>query len=132
MFDYEEGFSCKDGRAVRISIDDSSLTIRIFDEHGSDVGKLMFNEVDGVALKLIWAFLDKQTQYTQQGIGRRCLQIMKERYGLPIIAEDNDGIERSDGSHLTGDAPGFVAQMRREGVIEPSEFSRYDHEDFQD
>jgi len=48
------------------------------------------------------------------------LELVKRETELPIVAADNDGIQRGDGSHLTGDGPGFVAAMRRRGLIASS------------
>jgi hypothetical protein len=124
MADSEIDYVCKNGRRVTIEIDDLSYTASVFDEDHRDIGQFSFGERDGPVLKLTWAHLDKLGEaYTRQGIGRRCLQLVKERYGLPIIAEDDDGIRKDDGSHLTGDAPAFVAQMRKEGLIAHSEQS---------
>jgi hypothetical protein len=93
-----------------------------------------FYEVEiphGNVLKLAWAFLDKlDGQYLHQGIGRQILKLVWERYRMPIIAEDDDGIQKDDGSHLTGDAPAFIARMREEGLIERSE--QNDDDDPQD
>ena len=47
------------------------------------------------------------------------LRLVRERSNLPIIANSNDGHQQDDGSHLTGDAPGFVERMRAAGLIEP-------------
>jgi hypothetical protein len=70
-------------------------------------------------LKLCWAYLDlEDSGYRRQGIGRECLKRVKKFSGLAIVAEDHDGIQRDEGSHLTNDLPSFVAQMRREHVIE--------------
>lgn len=55
--------------------------------------------------------------YRRQGIGREMLRRMIEMTGMAIFAAENDGQVQEDGSHLTGDAPAFVAEMRREGLI---------------
>jgi hypothetical protein len=46
------------------------------------------------------------------------LKFFKEFYAMPITASYNDGLSKTDGSHLTGDAPYFVEKMRDEGIIE--------------
>ena len=43
--------------------------------------------------------------YKHKGIGREALVFFKEVSGGTIVAEDDDGIQKNDGSHLTGDAP---------------------------
>jgi hypothetical protein len=122
MSDFGERYTCRNGEEVTIEFDDTSYTARAFDVHRQEVGRFEFDEHDGPVLKLVWAYLDRvDKKYKRQGIGCRILQIAKERYGMPIVAEDNDGLRKDDGSHLTGDAPGFVSQMRRRGLIELSE-----------
>lgn len=118
MADYAEKFKCKDGEEVSIEIDDTSNTATVFDLNGREIGRLEFDEREGPSLKLMWAYLDlADPKYKHQGIGRRILQIMIERSGMPIIAEEHTGIPNEEGSHLTGDAPSFVARMQDEGLI---------------
>lgn len=45
------------------------------------------------------------------------LRRMIEMTGMAIFPAENDGQVQEDGSHLTGDAPAFIAEMRREGLI---------------
>ena len=118
----EAPYRCKDGREVRISIDDESdflTTVR--DGDGREIGRFEFDWIDGLNgdyLKLRWAYLDLiDSSYLRQGIGRECLTRVKEFSDLAIVTEDHDGVQREDGSHLTNDAPGFVARMRREHLI---------------
>jgi hypothetical protein len=51
------------------------------------------------------------------GIGRRCLQLHKEIFDSPLTAGTNNGSTSHDGSHLTGNGPGFIAKMRNEGIV---------------
>ena len=121
MADFETHFTCKNGRVVRIEIDDFGPKATVFDVEDREIGAIEFYEIDdpaGAYLKIAWAFLDKLgPQYLRQGIGRRCVEIVRERFGMPIIAEQHDGHQRDDGSHLTGDAPAFIARLRDEGLI---------------
>ena len=122
----EAAYRCKDGREVRIYIDDDAdflTTVR--DGDGREIGRFEFNWIDdlnGDYLKLCWAYLDRlDPSYLRQGIGRECLKRVKEFSDLAIVAEDHDGVQRDDGSHLTNDAPSFVEQMRREHLIAGSD-----------
>jgi hypothetical protein len=119
----EKQYKCKDGREILICVDECQLTAAALTPEGQEIGRLCFNEIeydDGSVLKLIWAYLDKHdSSYRFQGIGRECIKQMIEVFGHPIVAEDHDGHQKDDGSHLTGDAPGFVAKMRSEGLILP-------------
>lgn len=60
----------------------------------------------------------RDDSYKHEGIGREALTFFREIHGLPITASKEDGLKKDDGSHLTGDAPGFVQKMRDEGIIE--------------
>lgn len=52
-----------------------------------------------------------------QGIGQEILEWIIESSGAAIYVTQDDGIPRDDGSHLTGDAPIFVDNMRKKGLI---------------
>jgi hypothetical protein len=120
----EVEFNCKNGKRVWIEIDDEDdYTARVLQEDGSEIGRLEFRVIDddfNSFLKLCWAYLDRAgVEFKRQGIGRKCLRLVREKSGLPIIASSSDGHQQGDGSHLTGDAAGFVERMRAEGLIEP-------------
>lgn len=51
------------------------------------------------------------------GLGRAALEFFKEYTGAEVFAREYDGQVRDDGSHLTEDAPGFVAKMIDEGIL---------------
>jgi hypothetical protein len=83
MADFETQYRCKNDRQVTIEIDDFKYTVSVFDTDHREIGQLIFEERDDSVLKLTWAFLDKLgTEYVHQGIGRRCLELVKERYRL--------------------------------------------------
>jgi hypothetical protein len=88
---------------------------------GKKIGNISFCRYDEEVsyLKLTWMYLDQDgAGWKQQGIGREILRRVKEASGLSIAAGFNDGHKQQDGSHLTGDAPAFVAKMRQELIIE--------------
>lgn len=116
----ETQFQCHNGRTVTIKIDDEDgFRTNVFDENHNNLGRFEFNEVDN-SLRLVWAHLNlTDNTWRRQGIGRRILQEVQEFSGFFITASDDDGMQHDDGSHLTGDAPAFVAKMREEGLIQP-------------
>lgn len=120
-------FKCRNGSTITIRIDEfDDFSVTVFDEGGIKLGQMNFSDDDG-CLKLTWAYLDQSDPvWCRQGIGQEILRQVKEVSGCPIVASDNDGIRHDDGSHLTGDAPGFVARMREEGLIEPGSYDRPD------
>ena len=121
----KETFRLDRNRSVDITVDEFDNAVAVTDaESGKLVGEIEFRLIEGPGkglgdvLKLTSAYLDKSgPEYKGRGIGRRCLQLMREASGLEITASEFDGQRQDDGSHLTGDAPGFVAKMREEGLI---------------
>jgi hypothetical protein len=67
--------------------------------------------------KLTWAYLNfLRPQAKRQGIGRAVLEFWSSRYGIAAV-ERHTGIPNDEGSHPTGDAPGFVELMVKEGLL---------------
>jgi len=110
---------------ISITINDSFEEIVVKTILGENIGKIkfiVFLDYETYS-KLAWMFLDGcKGIYLHRGIGRTALQFYKDYSGYKIYAEDNDGIEKDDGSHLTGDGAYFVYKMRCEGIIEKSRY----------
>ena len=64
-----------------------------------------------------------------QGLGKEALEFFIEETCGTIWTRSNDGQQRDDGSHLTGDAPTFVSCMQKRGLIEDREIGMYDEKD---
>lgn len=121
----KETYQLDGGRCVIIEIDDMDYGVTATAHWvGENIGYMKFRLIEMLSggleqLHLTKAFLDKGGgDYLRKGIGRRCLNLIREVYGLPITATEDNGLRHEDGSHLTGDAPGFVAKIREEGLIE--------------
>ena len=114
-------FTTKSATEVNIEIDEEDYIATVTELSGSEIGRLEFKLIEDVYqsyLKLTWAFLDNNNKANiHKGIGRECIKLMNEHTGFPICAAQNNGRQNSDGSHLTGDAPGFVAKMEEEGLL---------------
>lgn len=52
-----------------------------------------------------------------EGVGRQCLKLHKEMFDAPLTAGSSHSGKQDDGSHLTGDGPGFIEKMRKEGIV---------------
>lgn len=119
-------FTTLDGRDVTIQIEDDGEEIKVIDSQGDEVGSILLSLIDcehDECYKITWMYLNKKgSTFLRQGIGRAALKFHKEIFMTPIVASDDDGITKSDGSHLTGDAPGFIRKMREEGFVCPSSF----------
>ncbi|GAB3097213.1 hypothetical protein [Lysobacter terrae] len=119
-------FTTSDGREVTILIDDSGEEVLVIDGNGDEIGAIKLSLIDlehTERYRITWMYLNQQDgSYLRQGIGRECLKFHKELFNTSIEASDDDGIVKDDGSHLTGDAPGFISQMRQEGLVRRSSF----------
>jgi len=113
-----EIFKAKNGREYRIEIDDGDEISVWLD----DVKKGM------ISLRWIEGPEDAGSDYYHithlaldackgQGVGRRCLQFHQEVFDAAITAGNAHDGQMGDGSHLTGDGPGFIAKMRAEGLV---------------
>ncbi|MDE2175082.1 MAG: hypothetical protein KGJ54_07325 [Betaproteobacteria bacterium] len=118
-------FSATDGKTYSIAIDDFGIEIHI-SFNGVNVGKISLRFIEGAAsdgsdnvYHITSLALDK---CRQKGIGRRCLQLHRELFGTILTAGNDNGTTSDDGSHLTGDGPGFIAKMRSEGIVSYSPF----------
>ena len=117
-------YKLQNKRSVDIVVNEHDFSVEVIDAVSGDrVGGMEFRmiEDDGHGtnrLRLTWAYLDQAgSEYKYQGIGRCCLELVRQVSGMEIVAAEDDGLQKDDGSHLTGDAPEFVAKMREEGLI---------------
>lgn len=119
--DFDRTVIDKSGRQIDLILDETELVLCA--KYGdTQIGEMRFllidEEDDQQTLKLVWMYLDRAGKsYIHSGIGRHMLQLMNEFNGGPVFAESVGGEKQDDGSHLTGDAPGFVTKMREEGLI---------------
>lgn len=108
------------GRLVTIDIEDCGERISVTDDQGEDVGSIELRCLGDERYYITWMYLDKQgARYLRQGIGEASLRFHKECFDSTLYAAEHDGTRKSDGSHLTGDAPGFIRRMRDKGLIAP-------------
>ncbi|WP_143029719.1 hypothetical protein [Bradyrhizobium brasilense] len=117
-------FEMEDGSKVKLQRDDDEFAIVATDlKTGNRIGTLEFSEIEAGDhhtpdyWKLVYAYLDKAgDRYKRSGLGREALKLWILSYG-PAAVERDTGIPNSQGSHLTGDAPGFVAKMVEEKLL---------------
>lgn len=115
-------YALANGNHIMIDVFNDSH-IEVLDSKSKLIGGIYLNliEVDEHSDPYYYItrmYLDKKDKsYLRQGIGREALIYFKEIYGYKITAAEDDGQRKDDGSHLTGDAPSFVAKMIEEGVI---------------
>jgi hypothetical protein len=116
-----EEFMASNGLAYTICVDDEGEEIRVM-ASGITIGRILLRLIEhdyphqGNTYLITHLGLQKCKRL---GIGRRCLQLHRRIFDSPITAGSNNGITSEDGSHLTGDGPGFIAKMRAEKIVEP-------------
>jgi hypothetical protein len=119
--DYIHRHPLDDGNSVVIVLaeDGSRIDVRTADD--KEIGHIELYELEDGSYFINWMYLDKAgPRFLRRGIGRAALKFHKEFFGCSLCAADNDGHRRDDGGHPTGDAPRFMAKMRREGIVGPS------------
>lgn len=126
-------FTATDGKIYEISLDDFGEDISVIFA-GVTVGTISLRLIEGDYPNLpeIYHITHLALERcSRRGIGRRCLELHRENFDSPLTAGTNDGTTSQDGSHLTGDGPGFIEKMRKEGIVEPltrgeDYYDRYD------
>lgn len=110
-----------------VYIQDEGDELKVYTKSGAVIGNVSYDLREGADPRggddvylITNIFLDGPAQdreYVGQGIGRECMRILSQDYGYTVVASRDDGIRRDDGSHLTGDAPGFFQKMVSEGLV---------------
>jgi len=131
----EVDFLASDGQTYQIQIDDFGDEINVLFQ-GEKKGSISLRLIEGDlpyppdVYHITHLALDS---CSHRGIGRRCLQFHRELFDAPITAGSNNGTRCEDGSHLTGDGPGFIARMKAEGIVcDDDDRSEYDSDRFDD
>ena len=111
---------------VEIEIDDDDQIV-VWTPQGARIGHVTSRRIEGEpetglddVVKITNMYLDGpdgSEAFKFQGIGRDCVRLLGEHAGCTVVASYPDGQVQEDGSHLTGDAPGFMCRMNKEGLI---------------
>ena len=117
--DNDQLFTGKDGVEVLIVVGSQDILVTTLDRR--KIGRFEFSECEDADGRnyfvLTSMFLEGfDGAYKRRGIGTECLRRFSETNGR-IVARENDGIRRDDGSHLVNDGPGFVAKMAQLGIV---------------
>ena len=114
------------GKVITLEMSDDWTEIVFKDINGKQFGEFEFKELHDGSYKLMRMYTEP---HKGEGIGTMALEMFKEvTMGVPVYTSPNDGIVRDDQSHLTEDAPGFVAGMIEAGLIAGYE-NHYNDED---
>ena len=108
----------KHGRDIELIFDEDDLSCEAKYE-GKKLGVFQFAELDyedSTILLLTHCHLEEQAGFTNCGIGTLIIKLVVET-GYTVFTRSHDGIPRSDGSHLTGNAPIFVHSLYKKGLI---------------
>lgn len=116
-------FNAADGRTYVIEIDDDGVEITV-SHQGQKLGTITLSrqeEGDDRHIHTYYHIINLSLDDCAGiGIGRRCLMFHREEFDAPITAGTANGQKMDDGSHLTGNGPGFIARMRELGIVEPA------------
>ena len=119
----ERDYKISNGNMVTLKISDDLFDIK-FIVNGKELKDgFEFDQLENGGYYITHLYIPG---YEHLGLGRAALEFFKEYTGEKLYAAPNDGFKRNDGSHLTGDAPGFVARMQEEGIIEKNEYDSID------
>lgn len=127
-------FVAKDGKTYVIEIDDFGEDITVLHQ-GQSIGTITLAQreaQDGHGTRIYYHLVNLSLdKCSGLGIGRHCLELHRQEFDAPITAENVNGPKKEDGSHLTGNGPGFVTRMRALGIVAKTDDSWdwYDQDD---
>lgn len=118
--EFDQTFLDRHGRQIELCLDEDLLELTAYHQE-KVIGRVCLKQIEcdsGDELKITWMYLDMcDASYKHSGIGRKILEILNEYNGGPVSAGSDDGTTSNDGSHLTGDAPGFIKKMQASGLV---------------
>lgn len=120
--DFERDYEISDGRIITLIYEDLDDSISFFEGDENLGNQFEFIDESGNEEKYLLARMF--CPIPNSGLGREAIKFFIEMKGddIEIYTRPNDGITRNDGSHLTGDAYGFVLKMQEEGLINEGDF----------
>jgi ribosomal protein S18 acetylase RimI-like enzyme len=115
-------FAAKDGNCYLLEIEDEGCEITV--SRGlKKLGTILLDFREGDAARgqpdtfhITHLALEKCKRL---GIGRACLEFHREQFGCSLTAGSSHLGQADDGSHLTGDGPGFIEAMQALGIVLP-------------
>ena len=128
-------YQAKNGLQYKIAIDDFGNEIEVYLDD-KIVGSISLNCISDDEMysecnifKITHLALDNCKGV---GIGRRSLELHIELFDSILTAGNAYDGRQSDGSHLTGDGPGFISKMRDLKIVcaESSEFTEDEEDDY--
>ncbi|MBL7558974.1 hypothetical protein JAO71_04075 [Olleya sp. YSTF-M6] len=119
--DFEKDFKLKDNRIITLRLEDD-LTEISFWEGGNQLGSpyndvFSFDELEDYS-EPTYRLSRMYCPVKKNGLGREAVRMFLDYSDAKIVTRPPNTGELSDGSHLTEDAPDFVAKMQKEGLIE--------------
>lgn len=112
----------KNGTLYEIEYDWDMNVAYVYDMNNKSLGSFTFSaiEEDEYPNYRYLKITNMDLSIRGQGIGQSIIEYVKECEDCPISAGEDYGYEVSDGSHLTGQGVGFIARMRKIGLVTPS------------
>ncbi|MDM1396079.1 hypothetical protein HX049_02645 [Myroides odoratimimus] len=117
-------YSDDNDKKYEFRIDEDEIAVYITYLGTSEViGEFEFIEVGEYGYKTTFEgyklrYMDVKDGYKRNGLGTAAVEFFKEFYGEPIIVSSYNGMERADGSHLTGEGLPFAMRLLELGIID--------------
>ena len=117
--DLNRELTLESGEKITLRIEGSRVEILLGEV---EIGELDFrpyidlglNGQEEQAYHLTHAFIEGGGGiYTNRGLGTEAFRFFRQHTGAEITFSPNDGIQRGDGSHLTGNGAVFVESLKR-------------------
>jgi len=108
-------FTDNKGRKIELEVCEVNYTIDALHD-GEKLGGFNFNYCEdphNEYLLVTNMHLENIDGFLRAGIGSKIIEVAKSEFGMPILFRDNDGVQRDDGSHLTGDGAAFASAMQK-------------------
>tara|TARA_B100001059_G_C17763813_1_gene544407 strand:+ start:368 stop:763 length:396 start_codon:yes stop_codon:yes gene_type:complete len=119
--EFEKDFKLKDDRIITLRLEDDYTEISFW-EGENQLGSpstdvFLFDELENCS-EPTYRLSRMYCPIKKNGLGREAVKMFLEYTDAKIVTRPPNTGELSDGSHLTEDAPTFVAIMQKEGLIE--------------
>jgi hypothetical protein len=117
----ERDFQIVGGKKITIGYEEDSYEYRFyFKENGKIItenAEFIFIDKDEIGDKYLLARM--YSPYKQKGLGTALVQFFIDITGAEVYTRQPGELDHGDGSHLTENAPEFVPELQKKGMIKP-------------
>lgn len=114
----ERDYQITGNTLITLKLEDDLSEITFYDSNGNKLdGEFEFKDEYDEGVNYLLRRMYAPKNYKKSGLGRAAIEFFKDCTRASLYARENDGQVRDDGSHLTENAPAFVAKMIKEGLL---------------